>query len=48
MDLRPDYTLNWLPAPGTSAVVKVRLRYVYKGEDFGNWSDWQQWTLTGD
>ena len=48
MDLRPDYTLNWLPPAGQSAVIRVRLRYLYKGEDFGNWSDWQQWTLTGE
>ena len=48
IDLRPNYTLNWLPAPGQSAVIKVRLRYIYKGEDFGNWTDWQQWTLTGE
>jgi hypothetical protein len=47
IDLRPNYTLNWLPAAGTSAIIKVRLRYIYKGEDFGNWSAWQQWTLTG-
>lgn len=47
IDLRPNYTLNWLPAAGQSAVIKVRLRYLLKGEDFGNWSDWQQWTLTG-
>lgn len=47
MDLRPNYTLNWLPAAGTSAIIKVRLLYILKGEDFGNWSAWQQWTLTG-
>lgn len=47
IDLRPNYTLNWMPAPGQTAIVKVRLRYILKGEDFGNWSDWQQWTLTG-
>lgn len=47
IDLRPNYTLNWLPPAGQSAVIRVRLRYLYKGEDFGNWSDWQQWTLTG-
>jgi hypothetical protein len=47
VDLRPNYTLNWLPPTGTSAIIKVRLRYIYKGEDFGNWSPWQQWTLTG-
>ena len=47
IDLRPNYTLNWLPASGESAVVRVRLLYVYKGEDFGLWSDWQSWTLTG-
>jgi hypothetical protein len=42
MDLRPNYTLNWLPPTGTSAVIKVRLRYLYKGEEFGNWSPWQR------
>ena len=24
-DLRPNYTLNWTPAPGTAAMIKVRL-----------------------
>lgn len=47
IDLRPNYTLNWLPAAGQSAVIKVRARYLYKGEEYGNWSDWQPWTLTG-
>ena len=47
VDLRPNYTLNWLPAAGTSAIIKVRLMYILKGNDTGNWSDWQQWTLTG-
>jgi hypothetical protein len=47
MDLRPNYTLNWMPAAGASAVIKVRLCYLYKGEEFGNWSPWQSWTLTG-
>jgi hypothetical protein len=47
MDLRPNYTLNWLPPAGTSTIIKIRLRYIYKGEDFGTWSPWQQWTLTG-
>ena len=47
LDLRPNYTLNWMPAPGATAIVKVRLRYLYKGDDFGNWSPWQPWTLTG-
>ncbi len=47
IDLRPNYTLNWLPNPGQALVIKVRLRYIYKGEDFGNWSEWKQWTLTG-
>ena len=47
IDLRPNYTLNWLPAAGTSAIIKVRLLYILKGEDFGTWSPWQQWTLTG-
>ena len=47
VDLRPNYTLNWLPATGASAIIKVRLRFIYKGEDFGNWSAWQSWTLTG-
>lgn len=41
VDLRPNYTLNWLPPAGTAVAVKVRLRYIYKGEDFGNWSAWQ-------
>jgi len=47
IDLRPNYTLNWLPPIGTSAIIKVRLLYIYKGEDFGSWSPWQSWTLTG-
>jgi len=47
IDLRPHYTLNWLPAAGQSVVIKVRLRYLYKGEEFGNWSEWHTWTLTG-
>ena len=47
IDLRPNYTLNWLPPAGTSAIIKVRLLYILKGEDFGTWSPWQQWTLTG-
>ena len=46
-DLRPNYTLNWLPPAGQAAMIKVRLRYIYKGEDFGNWSEWAGWTLTG-
>jgi len=47
VDLRPNYTLNWLPAAGASAIIKVRLRYMYKGEDFGNWSPWMTYTITG-
>ena len=47
VDLRPNYTLNWLPPAGTSVIIKVRLMYMLKGNDTGNWSDWQQWTLTG-
>jgi hypothetical protein len=47
VDLRPNYTLNWLPATGTSAIIKVRLMYILKGVDTGNWSDWKSWTLTG-
>ena len=47
IDLRPNYTLNWLPPAGTSAIIKVRLMYILKGNDTGNWSPWQQWTLTG-
>ena len=46
-DLRPNYTLNWLPATGQSAIIKVRLMYILKGNDTGNWSDWKSWTLTG-
>lgn len=46
-DLRPNYILNWLPPLGQSAVIKVRLMYIFKGQDTGNWSDWKQWTLTG-
>jgi hypothetical protein len=30
-----------------SAIVIVRHRYIYKGEDFGNWSEWTSFTLTG-
>lgn len=45
-DLSPNYTLNWLPATGQVAMIKVRLLYLYKGADFGNWSAWQNWTLT--
>ena len=48
VDLRPNYTLNWLPATGATAIIKVRLRYLYKGNDFGNWSVWKSWTLTGE
>jgi hypothetical protein len=44
-DTRPNYTLNWLPPAGTAVTIKVRLLYLYKAEDFGNWSDWQSWTL---
>jgi hypothetical protein len=47
IDLRPNYTLNWLPATGLAATVKVRLLYIYKGDDFGSWSPWQSWTLAG-
>jgi len=47
IDLRPNYTLNWLPPAGTSVIIKVRLRYIYKGEEFGNWSNWATYTLTG-
>jgi hypothetical protein len=48
IDLRPNYTINWLPATGQAVVIQVRLRFIYKGEDFGNWSPWQNWTLTGE
>ena len=48
VDLRPNYTLNWLPATGTAAIVKVRLRHIYKGEDHGDWSAWESFTLTGE
>ena len=46
MDLRPNYTLNWLPAAGQSAIIKVRLMCILKGNDTRSWSDSQQWTLT--
>ena len=46
-DLRPNYTLNWLPAAGQSAIIKVRLMFILKGDDTENWSDWKSWTLTG-
>jgi hypothetical protein len=48
VDTRPNYTLNWLPAVGQSAIIRTRLRYIYKGDEFGQWSDWQSWTLTGE
>ncbi len=47
IDLRPNYTLNWQPAAGTASTVKVLLRYLYKGEEFGQWSDWKSYTLAG-
>ena len=45
----PDSLTNGrsLPPTGTSAITKVRLMYILKGNDTGSWSDWQQWTLTG-
>lgn len=48
IDLRPNYTLNWLPPAGQSIIIRVRLRYILKGEDFGNWSEWRQWRLNGE
>ncbi len=45
VDLRPNYTLAWLPPSGTTATIKVRLTYLYKGEEFGLWSDWKSWVL---
>lgn len=47
IDLHPNCTLKCRPPAGQGAVIKARLRHIYTGEDFGNWSDWQQWTLTG-
>ena len=47
IDLRPNYILDWLPPAGHSAIIKLRARFIYKGEEFGNWSEWQTWTLTG-
>jgi len=32
---------------GSSAIIKVRLRFIYKGEDFRNWSEWRSLTVTG-
>jgi len=48
IDLRPNYTLNWLPPAGTSAIIRFRAIYLRRGEEFGNWSDWVSYTLTGD
>lgn len=45
IDLRPNYTIDWLPTAGTAVNIRVRLRYIYKGEDFGQWSGWHRWTL---
>ena len=47
IDTRPNYTLNWLPAAGTSAVIQVRLAFLLKDGTTGAWSDWKQSTLTG-
>jgi hypothetical protein len=47
IDTRPNYTLNWLPAAGTSAIVQVRLAFLLKDGTTGTWSDWKQFTLTG-
>jgi len=47
IDLRPNYTLNWLPAAGQSAVIQVRLAFLLKDGTTGTWSDWKQFTLTG-
>ena len=46
VDIRPNYTLAWLPPTGTAVSIKVRLAYLYKGEEFGLWSDWKSWTLS--
>ena len=47
IDTRPNYTLNWLPAAGQSAVIQVRLAFLLKDGTTGAWSDWKQFTLTG-
>ncbi len=47
IDTRPNYTLNWLPAAGQSAVIQVRLAYLLKDGTTGAWSDWKSFTLTG-
>jgi hypothetical protein len=47
LDLRPNDTLHRLPPVGTCAIIKVRLMHIFKGNDTGNGSDWQQRTLTG-
>ena len=47
IDTRPNYTLNWLPAAGQSAVIQVRLAYLLKDGTTGSWSDWKSFTLTG-
>lgn len=46
-DFSPNYTLNWMPATGQTVRIKVRIRYLVKDEEFGNWSAWQEWNLTG-
>ncbi|MEO6754419.1 MAG: hypothetical protein ABIP85_21805, partial [Chthoniobacteraceae bacterium] len=47
IDTRPNYTLNWLPAAGVSAIIQVRLAFLLKDGNTGAWSDWKQFTLTG-
>jgi hypothetical protein len=47
IDTRPNYTLNWLPPAGQSAIVQVRLAFLLKDGTTGTWSDWKQFTLTG-
>jgi hypothetical protein len=47
IDLRPNYTLNWLPPIGTSVIIRYRAIYLRSGEEYGNWSDWVSYTLTG-
>lgn len=44
-DFSPNYILNWMPPTGQTALIKVRIRYLVKDDEFGLWSSWQEWAL---